>query len=305
MVENYITLSLETHLFFSRIMKEHALFLEAGFPCKDKNWIQKSEFFKQEFEKLLEDVTKISNGNINSPILRSDELVTEFTIPAERYTERLSGIKINTNLSRMEENLCAGRFSENQCKMMHYVHSLNKRSLCLLNGLIDFKECILKAVENCKLFTFNYPLLIRHIIREARLYRSTIEYLMHDRQVSYRELLGTENFWNQIMMEHALFIRGLLDPSEEVLIETANEFSEDYKRLLEMAKQQDCAAMQEITTSSLEETLKYRDFKTAGTKGILNCNISSLILPLLADHVLREANHYIRILQCGLMKEEM
>lgn len=32
-MKDYVTLSIETHLFFARIMKEHALFLEAGFPC--------------------------------------------------------------------------------------------------------------------------------------------------------------------------------------------------------------------------------------------------------------------------------
>ena len=40
-MENYATLSLETHLFFARIMKEHGLFLEAGFPCKEKKWIER------------------------------------------------------------------------------------------------------------------------------------------------------------------------------------------------------------------------------------------------------------------------
>ncbi len=50
---------------------------------------------------------------------------------------------------------------------------------------------------------------------------------------------------------------------------------------------------------SLAETLKYREFKTAGAEGILENKIVSIILPLLADHVLREANHYIRILECG------
>ena len=47
---------------------------------------------------------------------------------------------------------------------------------------------------------------------------------------------------------------------------------------------------------SLKETLRFRDFKTAGAKGISDCKIRSVILPLLADHVLREANHYIRLL---------
>ena len=38
-------------------------------------------------------------------------------------------------------------------------------------------------------------------------------------------------------------------------------------------------------------------FPILGTKGIVCCEVSSIILPLLADHVLREANHYLRILE--------
>ena len=179
------------------------------------------------------------------------------------------------------------------------VRELNERAVWLLDGLIEFKERILKEVGKGELFNANYPLLIKHIIREAKLYRSTVEELMQNRRVSYKNLRETEQFWNRIMMEHALFIRGLLDPSEEELIGTADEFAAEYKRLLEMAKRQDCRAMDDMTRKSLEETLRYREFKTAGAEGILNCEIASIILPLLADHVLREANHYIRILESG------
>ena len=141
--------------------------------------------------------------------------------------------------------------------------------------------------------------MIEHILREAKLYRATIDTLMRNKRCSYQELLGTENFWNQIMMEHALFIRGLLDPCEEELIKTATDFAMDYKKLLSRAQAQNCRVNQELTDDSLAKTLKYRDFKSAGTEGILTCKINSIILPLLADHVLREANHYIRILECA------
>ena len=100
-------------------------------------------------------------------------------------------------------------------------------------------------------------------------------------------------------MEHALFIRGLLDPSETELIVTADKFELEYKELLERARQQDCRAANGLAKASLNETLKYREFKAAGTEGILDCKIASIILPLLADHVLREANHYIRLLESG------
>lgn len=296
-MENYTTLSLETHLFFARIMREHALFLEAGFPCINEAWGQRADRLRQQFENLLRETVKISNGQINSRILKSSELITDFTIPAEKRTEQLSGISIDTEISMMEQKLRSGCGLEGNRNLTRIIHRINEQALRLVDELIDFKEKLLKEVSEGKLFNANYPLLIQHIIREAKLYRATLEELMQNKQPSYKNLQKTENFWNQIMMEHALFIRGLLDPSEINLINTANEFAKEYKELLEMAGRQDCRAMDALTRKSLEETLKYRDFKTAGTKGILNCEIASIILPLLADHVLREANHYIRLLE--------
>lgn len=215
---------------------------------------------------------------------------------SERYTDQLG-------YNRASDKLRPGVCRDGNRELFSAVHRINERSICLLHGLIDFKENILKEVNSGRLFTANYPLLIKHIIREARLYRSTIDNLMHSRQISYRNLWGTEEFWNQIMMEHALFIRGLLDSSEEELIMTSNNFAMDYQKLLDTAKKQDCIASHALSGESLEETLKYRQFKSASTKGILSCDIASIILPLLADHVLREANHYIRILKCANMRE--
>ena len=34
-------------------------------------------------------------------------------------------------------------------------------------------------------------------------------------------------------------------------------------------------------------SINFRNFKIAGEEGILNCEIKSIIIPLLADHVVR------------------
>lgn len=52
-----------------------------------------------------------------------------------------------------------------------------------------------------------------------------------------------------------------------------------------------------LTNDTLDETLKIRNFKAQATEGLLDCKIKSIIIPLLADHVLRETNHYINILK--------
>ena len=41
-MKNFEILSLELHLFFARIMKEHSLFLEAGFQGKDCECIKRA-----------------------------------------------------------------------------------------------------------------------------------------------------------------------------------------------------------------------------------------------------------------------
>ena len=143
----------------------------------------------------------------------------------------------------------------------------------------------------------NYPLLIKHILREAKLYQSFLMQLESGHPLEERTMRQTEQFWNRIMMEHALFIRGPLDPSEEALIKASNDFAMDYARLLETSRMRSELAGKGQGDAALQETLRFCDFKVAGAKGIIGCEIESVILPLLADHVLREANHFIRLLR--------
>lgn len=234
---------------------------------------------------------------VGKDVLCSGEVFTEYTVMAEQQTGRLTKIPIDVRITQAEENLQAGREACKDERMARRIRQLNHHVLHLLGGLIEFKKQILQEVTCCRLFTANYPLLIEHIIREAELYRQIITILEEGKCSSRENIAETERFWNQIMMEHALFIRGLLDPTEDELIKTADTFAGDYSRLLEEARQQDRRAMNALTRKTIETTERYRDFKAAGTKGITGCDIRSIILPLLADHVLREANHYLRILK--------
>ncbi len=291
----YVVKSLELHLFFGRIMKEHALFLRAGFTPADPSCSEKAEYYLKEFESLLCDAVSMSNGVVGSKILASGELVTEFTALAERQTERFTGILINKEITGKTLRLKPREQRNGSiAQMQGKVRNLNRRALKLLDGLISFKENILKCVLQCEMFTMNYPLLIEHILREAKLYRKYIEVLEREGDLPERLVKETECFWNQIMMEHAQFIRGLLDPCETELYCAADSFAGDYCRLLESSKH---AHNKTVTAEALEKTVTFRDFKAAGTQGIEQCKIRSVILPLLADHVLREANHYIRLLQ--------
>ena len=287
--QDYVVDSLELHLFFARIMKEHSLFLKAGFTPTGAAFARESELFLRRFEAILSRAILLSNAIVRRCVLDSGEAFTRFTDRAECQTQRLTGIAIDRQLTARAMCLSGSDCGAELCiapSLAAQVRRLNRDALVQVEGLISLKERILKQVSSCCLFTVNYPLLIEHILREAKLYRSRLRQLEGMKDCDCPEGCGDEEFWNRIMMEHALFIRGLLDPNEETLIATADGFAGDYKRLLESSGR----------SGAEELTRKFRDFKAAGTEGIEECKIRSIILPLLADHVLREANHYLRIM---------
>ena len=107
-------------------------------------------------------------------MLNSEELVTEFTLQAERQTQKLTGVTIDSKITVAEGELRGGNQGTPSRELVQNVKMLNRRMFELVNGLIEFKEQILRNVTSCRLYTFNYPLLIEHILREAKLYRSII-----------------------------------------------------------------------------------------------------------------------------------
>ena len=288
---DYIRSSLELHLFFDRIMKEHSFFLEAAFTEKDNNLKQTAKNFQNIFSNLLKRAISLADGNITTTLLNSNEIVTKNTLIAENKTNNLTGANIDTNITRQEQRLRSGIINPTQM-LIRNISELNRETLPMLQKLIDFKNNILDSVLSCNMYTLNYPLLIKHLINEAKMYHNLLTKVESRIFLTRQELQNHELFWNDIMKEHALFIRGGLDPTEEELISISNKFAEEYKMLIKNSN-----INRNMTTASLNETIKFRNFKVTGEDGILNCKIKSIIIPLLADHVVREANHFIRLLQ--------
>ncbi len=291
----YIVLSLELHLFFSRIMKEHSLFLEAGFTPQNARFSKVADQYKKQFEFILYTAVQLGNGVVSEGALSSGEFVTDYTLGSEQKTQQFTSIPINQQITKLESKMQSSHNPRVTKELFQQVKKLNKDTEKLVSGLIQFKKNVLEEVLSCHMFTANYPLLIEHIIHEANMYKGHLATLEGGQQID-TNIKETELFWDHIMMEHALFIRGLLDPTENDLIKAANSFVKDYDNLIQEALVATDRTIASVTNDTLKETIKYRNFKQEGTIGINECKIRSIILPLLADHVLRESNHYIRLL---------
>ncbi len=297
----FVRHSLELHLFFSRIMKEHALFLQLGFTPRDSNLSELADDLRKGFDSILAEAIPLSDGVVSPEVLNSGEVATKYTLNAEKATEFFTGVRIPTSLTVEEENLRASERPLNITNtLVDRVYNLNCKAMDLLNKIINFKSKLLSDVLSCKTFTVNYPLLIEHILREARFYLKLVHRLQNREDSNLMsEAFEQELFWNRIMAEHSLFIRGLLDPTEYDLIVMANNFGNEFAQLTQESGRamDNTMLLSQVTNESLNATRELRDFKAQGTEGILACKVRSIIIPLLGDHTLREANHFLRLLE--------
>jgi len=213
-------------------MKEHSFFLEIGFTPRDSNFSETADNFRISFDEILKEAIMLSDGVISQDFLESGEVVTPYTLKVEEASKFYTDVPINTELTRMEARLQGGNLNDIDSTLTRRVNMLNQRVMELLDELIRFKTLILKDMVSCKMFTVNYPLLIDHILREAKLYYSLIERLQSKKEMNIeQEAIEQEIFWNRIMAEHSLFIRGLLDPTEDKLIIAANNFGNEFNQL--------------------------------------------------------------------------
>lgn len=179
-----------------------------------------------------------------------------------------------------------------------------------------FKRKILDLILTCRLpGQNNFPLLVDHTSREANYFRNRLVELNQGKLEPLPDAIIDENvFFLRIMADHAKFIAHLLDPSERKLVEQAREFSHDFDNLLYQAREIDFMRPQSQTEPLLTQFLdqnrvsvkSLRDFKQTARDLIEQCKIKSIIHPLLADHVFREAERFLEIIdmfEAALKKE--
>ena len=130
------------------------------------------------------------------------------------------------------------------------------------------------------------------MIKEAQRYINLLTNLQNG--IEPRELENSgDDFWNRIMEEHAMAIRGLLDLTEKNLFREANDFARVFAGLSE---RNDMEMIRNLE-NTLEETMQFINFKAHITRGIIECKVKAITSPLFTDHLLREAYHYLRLLR--------
>lgn len=273
----FISESLRQNTFWLRIMKEHLLFIRLGLPCEEQSMRAEAQHLENEAARLLDEARHLRGS-------AGEKAVFEF----------------------------------------------NRNVISLLTAIIGFKSHVLRTLVCCEVPpAANFPLIIDHIRREAIYFRAALVRLNEKIPVGPVEMfIQEEVFWLRIMADHSKFIAHLLDPAERGLVRLAVDFSsrfdelrfiaEDFETMLVpqafensllpdygklgrrpavfgkgLPEPYNVGSLDRFAAETISATEELRDFKRTARDLIAACRVLSYINPLLADHVVREAERAI------------
>ncbi len=273
----FISESLRQSTFWLRIMKEHLLFIRLGLSCDEQALRSEAQRLENEAARLLDEARRLAGA------------------PSE-----------------------------------HKIFEFNRSVIAFLTKVIEFKSLVLRTLVCCKVRAgANFPLLLDHIRREAIHFRAALVRLNEKIPVGPVEMfIQEEVFWLRIMADHSKFIAHLLDPSERGFVRLATDFSgrfdelrfhaEDFETMLVpqifensqlpdagmpprrpavfgqgLPEPYNVGSLDRFAGETIAATADLRDFKRTARDLLVACRVLSIIDPLLADHVLREAERAI------------
>lgn len=329
--KQWVRQSLELHLYHGRIMREHCIFLEVGLFSQELDNTNQWEFckkeckvYKKEFQCLLAQVIKLSNGIVGNAIVDSGELYTTYTYSLEEKATRDLNITIDRQLTVLEYMLEGTSFGITIApnifkKIISKVKVINQLSFILLHKFIEFQENLLRFMKSSKSQECIY---ISHMISEAIQYLNKIPLLIQSNQntdteekmfynrskseqmegemlvqkekqtqMGYGILVGEQE---SISIEHKNLIQKL-EKNSQLIFDQADNHSKEYKDLLTKTKN----LVDGVTIDTPNDKLD----KMQGEGFYLNDSEDSpiypdhcSIMPLIIDHIYRETIYNKRVL---------
>ena len=155
--------------------------------------------------------------------------------------------------------------------------TFNRPTIELVRRFLDVKRQMEKEQEAGRLKSLAWPTFFEHVALEGERFANRLEKFSQGRvEMDRGEVVG---FWSRIMADHADFIAHLPDPEERALVQKAMQTAGAWRA----AKS---GGSKDKVKDSLDEFIA---FKKTAQAGVEAGQIKSIIHPLLADHVLREA----------------
>ena len=295
--------SLVSNLYYLWTLREFCARIEVSFPSIYKEYIEKSKQLAKRAEINSKKAAIYANNSLPESVIKSEIVVTPYTLELELLTEKLFGIDIDTNVTELEKGIKSGNINPTK-EQINDMKNINEESKIIANEFIDFANELHSKMENQEIFAFYYNTLNLYIIQEANLFKTSLERLTEKATINPSYVIDYQYYSTMKMQAIATFIRGEIDPMFKDIFDEANNYVIEYRNLLNEYDNMNMTPenQKNMTINSLEIAERFKKFIEKCIQKLLKKEIYFISPPITKDNALTNANFFIFNLKEGVLE---
>ena len=288
--------SLVNHLYFAGSIRSFCSTIGLTFFKNNQDYIDRAVALGYRATDIVNKAILYMNKELATAVLDNDVYITPYTKELDLLTEKLFDINLFIGVDKDISVLKTRGTVEFNDETMAKIDELNKESMNLINDFKDFCGEIKTKLDSQELFSYLYPDFFSYMYDEISVYGRDIERIMSKKDYTDFYLSEFTYYFNELMRESALYIRGFLDTINQDIFDMASFYVNAFANLTEKyLKKTDTNENLSLETEKL--VINYKKFVTDIIEKLLKAKIYFITPPITLDNFLTNINVYLFILK--------
>ena len=285
--------SLVNHLYFAGTIRSFCSTIGLTFFKNNQQYIDQAINLGYRATDIINKAIFYMDKQLASLVLESNVYITSYTKELDLLTEKLFDIDLFISVDKDTNILKTRGDVEYNNETMQKIDDLNKESLVLINDFKAFCSMIKTKLDSNELFSYSYPDFFNYMYDEISVYGRDIERIMSKKDYTKFYLNEFTYYFNELLRESALYIRGFLDTKEGDIFDMASYYINAFSNLsLKYLKNKDS----DLSIETEKLVISYQKYISSIINDLLKSKIYFITPPITLDNFLTNVNVYLFIL---------
>lgn len=288
--------SLVNHLYFSGTIRSFCSTIGLTFFKNNQDYIDRAIALGYRATDIVNKALLYMNKELAGAILESNTYITPFTKDLDLLTEKLFDISLAISVDKDINLLKTRKEIVINDDVINKITDLNNEAFSLINDFKNFCSEIKTKMDNGELFSYSYPDFFNYMYDEISVYGRDIERIMSKDDYTEFYLSEFVYYFNELLRESALYIRGFLDTKEGDIFNMASFYVNAFANLTEKYLKKTNSNL-DLSLEAEKLVIDYQKFITDVIQKLLKAKVYFITPPLTLDNFLTNVNVYLFILK--------
>ena len=288
--------SLVNHLYFAGSIRSFCSTIGLTFFKNNQSYIDKAIAIGYHATDIINETIMLMDNDLAKDVLNSDVYITPYTKELDLLTQKLFSISLLIQIDKDIDILKSRGEVVFNDEYMAKIDNINNKSVGLINDFKSFCQEIKIKLDNGELFSYLYPDFFNYMYDEISVYGRDIDRIMSKKDYTEFYLNEFTYYFNELLRESALYIRGFLDTIDQDIFDKASFYANAFANLTEKyLKKSDIVVNLNLETERL--VTNYKKFISDIIEKLLNAKTYFVTPPITLDNFLTNINVYLYILK--------